>query len=95
MLMSDANIHLVNDWIHANTDAAAHASQPVGCAALSNCSCAAAEGARRFSAGGSLFQTSYAYSRLKAKAFIGAGDVSGLFEHSLPYAFMNASIAGQ
>jgi hypothetical protein len=51
--------------------------------------------AQRFSEGGTLFQTSYAYSRLKAKAFIGAGDVSALFEPSLPCAFMNAAIAGQ
>lgn len=53
-----------------------------------------AAGARRFSAGGALFQTTYAYSRVKAKAFMDAGDVSGLFEHSLPYAFMNAAVQG-
>jgi 2-methylisocitrate lyase-like PEP mutase family enzyme len=54
-----------------------------------------AAGARRFSAGGSLFQTTYAYSRLKAQGFMNAGDVSGLFEHSLPYAFMNAAVQGK
>lgn len=54
-----------------------------------------AAGARSFSAGGSLFQTTYAYSRGKAKAFMDAGDVSGLFEHSLPYAFMNAAVQGK
>lgn len=54
-----------------------------------------AAGARRFSAGGSLFQTTYAYSRMKAQAFMDDGDISGLFEHSLPYAFMNAEVQGK
>jgi 2-methylisocitrate lyase-like PEP mutase family enzyme len=52
----------------------------------------AAAGVRRISAGGALFQTTYAYSRRQAKRFMGDGDSACLFEHALPYAFMNSEI---
>jgi 2-methylisocitrate lyase-like PEP mutase family enzyme len=55
----------------------------------------AAAGVRRISTGGSLFQTTYAYSRAPAKQFMAQGDTRGLFEHTLPYAMMNAAMPGK
>ncbi len=49
----------------------------------------AAAGVRRISAGGAVFQTTYGYMRSRAKRFLEQGDNAGLFEHALPYAFMN------
>jgi 2-methylisocitrate lyase-like PEP mutase family enzyme len=49
----------------------------------------AAAGVRRISAGGAVFQTTYGYMRSRAKRFLEQGDNAGLFEHPLPYAFMN------
>jgi 2-methylisocitrate lyase-like PEP mutase family enzyme len=49
----------------------------------------AAVGVRRISAGGAVFQTTYGYMRSRAKRFLEQGDNVGLFEHPLPYAFMN------
>lgn len=50
-----------------------------------------AAGVRRISMGGSLFQTTYAYSRGPAKQFMAQSDAAGLFAHSLSYATMNAA----
>lgn len=49
----------------------------------------AAAGVRRISAGGAVFQTTYGYMRNRVKQFLEQGDNAGLFEHPLPYAFMN------
>jgi 2-methylisocitrate lyase-like PEP mutase family enzyme len=54
----------------------------------------ATAGVRRISMGGSLFQTTYAYSRTPAKQFMHQGDASGLFAHALPYPMMNAAVQG-
>lgn len=53
-----------------------------------------AAGVRRISAGGALFQTTYGYMRDRAKRFLEQGDNAGLFEHPLPYAFMNKAMKG-
>lgn len=50
-----------------------------------------AAGVSRISMGGSLFQTTYAYSRVPAKQFMTSGNPAGLFEHALPYAMMNGA----
>jgi 2-methylisocitrate lyase-like PEP mutase family enzyme len=55
----------------------------------------AAAGVRRISAGGALFQTTYGYMRSQAKRFLERGDNAGLFEHPLPYAFMNNAMKGE
>jgi 2-methylisocitrate lyase-like PEP mutase family enzyme len=49
----------------------------------------AAAGVRRISAGGAVFQTTYGYMRNRVKRFLEQGDNAGLFEHPLPYPFMN------
>lgn len=55
----------------------------------------AAAGVRRISMGGSLFQTTYAYSRTVAQQFLAQSDVKGLFAHTLPYPMMNAAMQGK
>ncbi|PRC94630.1 isocitrate lyase/PEP mutase family protein [Solimicrobium silvestre] len=49
-----------------------------------------AAGVRRVSAGPALFQSSYGQARLLAKKLLVNHDVSGLFDHSLSYDFMNS-----
>jgi 2-methylisocitrate lyase-like PEP mutase family enzyme len=51
-----------------------------------------AAGVRRFSAGGSLFQTTYGFARAQAARFHAEGDISGLFAHPLPYPAMNQAM---
>jgi 2-methylisocitrate lyase-like PEP mutase family enzyme len=51
-----------------------------------------AAGARRFSAGGALFQTAYGYARAQGTRFMGKGDITGLFANPLPYPFMNKAM---
>jgi 2-methylisocitrate lyase-like PEP mutase family enzyme len=55
----------------------------------------AAAGVRRISMGGSLFQTTYAYSRTAAQQFIAQAEIKELFAHSLPYPMMNAAMQGK
>ncbi len=52
----------------------------------------AAAGVKRISTGPALFQTTYAYGRAQAAAFLSRGDTSGLFANPLPGAMMNAAM---
>jgi 2-methylisocitrate lyase-like PEP mutase family enzyme len=50
-----------------------------------------AAGAKRFSAGPTLFQTSYSYGRTQAQRFMVDADFGGLLAHALPFPVMNAA----